>query len=98
MAYTVQNAPFPFRQLNMLYGYVLAVLSFFILGLIRMTVKVSYHGTEHLKAHPNRIYAFWHENLPIHFVTNLRIEEPQIWLQHPMLFMKPVHPCRNLDL
>lgn len=66
---------------------------FFIFGLIRLTQRVEYVGKENLNSSRNHIYAFWHENLPLHFTANLRIKDPQIWLQHPMLFMKPIHVC-----
>ena len=91
MAYTVQNAPFPIKQLNQLYGFVVGGFMYFIFRLIRLTQRVEYIGKENLESSPNHIYAFWHENLPLHFTTNLRMKKPQIWLQHPMLFMKPIH-------
>lgn len=91
MAYTVQNAPFPLKQLNWLYGFVVGGLWLLMTILFRITQRVEYVGRENLSTSPNHIYAFWHENLPIHFAVNLHIKEPQIWLQHPMLFMKPVH-------
>lgn len=96
MKYTVQNAPFPIKQINWLYGWSLALLMFGLFKLIRLTQRVEYQGTENLKSSPNHIYAFWHENLPIHFAVNLNIKEPQVWLQHPMLFMKPVHALIQL--
>ncbi|MCF8461713.1 MAG: hypothetical protein K9G46_13400 [Flavobacteriales bacterium] len=96
MAYTVQNAPFPLKQLNQLYGFVVGGFMFIILSLIRLTQRVEYVGKENLSSSPNHIYAFWHENLPLHFTTNLRMKKPQIWLQHPMLFMKPIHVCVKL--
>jgi len=91
MAYTVQNAPFPIKQLNWLYGFLVGGLMFLTFSLIRLTQRVKYIGKENLNSSPNHIYAFWHENLPLHFTTNLQMKKPQIWLQHPMLFMKPIH-------
>jgi hypothetical protein len=96
MKYTVHNAPFPIKQLNQLYGFLIGGLMFCIFSLIRLTQRVEYIGKENLKSSPNHIYAFWHENLPLHFTANLRIRKPQIWLQHPMLFMKPIHVCVKL--
>jgi lysophospholipid acyltransferase (LPLAT)-like uncharacterized protein len=91
MKYTVQNAPFPLKQLNWLYGFITGGLMFLIFLLIRLTRRVEYIGEENLSSSQNHIYAFWHENLPLHFTANLRMKKPQIWLQHPMLFMKPIH-------
>lgn len=91
MKYTVQNAPFPIKQINWFYGLVVGGLWLLVTVLFRITQRVEYLGKENLTSSPNHIYAFWHENLPIHFAVNLKIREPQIWLQHPMLFMKPVH-------
>lgn len=64
---------------------------FLIFLLIRLTQRVEYIGEENLSSSQNHIYAFWHDNLPLHFTANLRMKKPQIWLQHPMLFMKPIH-------
>jgi len=91
MKHTVQNAPFPIKQLNWLYGLVVGGLWLLMTAVFRLTQRVEYVGRENLKSSPNHIYTFWHENLPIHFAVNLRIRNRQIWLQHPMLFMKPVH-------
>lgn len=91
MKYTVQNAPFPIKQLNRLYGFGVGGLWFMLTLISRLTQRIEYIGTENLASSPNHIYCFWHENLPIHFAVNTRIKEPQIWLQHPMLFMKPIH-------
>ncbi len=64
---------------------------YLINGLYRLTLRVEYVGKEHLKESPNHIHTFWHESLLIYFLVNQRFRHPQIWLQHPMLFMKPVH-------
>lgn len=96
MKHTVQNAPFPIKQLNWVWGVVIGSLTFYVFLLFRMTQRVEYCGKEHLTTSNNHIYAFWHENLPIHFMVNLSIKEPQIWLQHPALFMKPIHICVKL--
>lgn len=93
MRFTVQNAPFPIKQLNWLYGLLTGGLMYLTFWIFRSTQRVDYIGKENLESSPNHIYAFWHENLPIHFLANLNIKEPQIWLQHPMLFMKPIHVC-----
>lgn len=96
MNYTVQNAPFPLKQLNVLYGTVLGLIMYLINRLYRLTLRIEYVGKEHLNESPNHINAFWHENLLIYFVVNLRFKQKQIWLQHPMLFMKPVHVLAKL--
>ena len=91
MKYTVQNAPFPIKQFNQLYGLIVGGLMFLVFLLIRLSQRVEYVGEENFNSSPNHIYAFWHDNLPLHFTVNLRMKKPQIWLQHPMLFMKPIH-------
>lgn len=96
MRYTVQNAPFPLKQLNWLYGILVGGFMYFSYRLIHSTLRIEYVGKENLQTSPNHIYTFWHENLPLHFMVNLHIKEPQIWLQHPMLFMKPIHVCAKL--
>lgn len=96
MRTTVLNARFPMKQLNTLYGVTVGSFLFLVLFFMRLTQRINHQGTENLRSSPNHIYAFWHENLPIYFTANLRISEPHIWLQHPMLFMKPIHVCAKL--
>lgn len=91
MAYTVQNAPFPLKVIFTVYGWVLALLWFSFALFWRLTLRVRFEGKENLEGRPNSIFVFWHENLPMFFLAFLRIREPQIWLQHPLLFMKPIH-------
>lgn len=91
MKQTVQNVSTPLKEINIVYGWVLGVLMYLLFRLIRLTQQVTFEGKENLASSPNHIYAFWHENLPLHFTANLVIKEPQVWLQHPMLFMKPIH-------
>mgnify|MGYP002635193910 CR=1 FL=1 len=91
MAYTVQNAPWPLKVLFTIYGWILALLWFSFALVWRLTLRVRFEGEENLEERPNSIYVFWHENLLMYFLTFLRIKEPQVWLQHPLLFMKPIH-------
>ncbi|MFT5919304.1 MAG: lysophospholipid acyltransferase (LPLAT)-like uncharacterized protein [Granulosicoccus sp.] len=91
MAYTVQNAPWPLKVLFTIYGWILALLWFSFALIWRLTLRVRFEGLENLEGRPNSIYVFWHENLFMFFLAFLRIREPQIWLQHPLLFMKPIH-------
>lgn len=91
MAYTVQNAPWYLKLIYSVYGWILAALWYSLALLWRSTLRIRFEGEENLQGRPNSIYVFWHENLPMFFLAYLRIKEPQIWLQHPLLFMKPIH-------
>lgn len=93
---TILNTTFPEKHFRIALGWVLAVGWMLIVMLYRLTLRVERKGTPHLACHPNRIYVFWHENLPMYFHTHLRIKEPQIWMQHPALFMTPVHAMIQL--
>lgn len=91
MAYTVQNAPLHLKLIYSLYGWILAALWYSLSFLWRSTLRIRFEGEENLQGRPNSIYVFWHENLAIYFLVFLRIKEKQIWMQHPLLFMKPIH-------
>lgn len=91
MAYTVQNAPWYLKVLFTIYGCVMALLWFSFALVWRLTLRVRFEGEENLEGRANSIYVFWHENLLMYFLAFLRIKEPQVWLQHPLLFMKPIH-------
>lgn len=93
---TLTNTSFPRRHLHIAFGWVLAFLWFGIAIIYRLTLRLERKGVHNLDAHPNHIYVFWHENLPLYFHTHLRIKEPQIWMQHPALFMTPVHAMIRL--
>ena len=93
---TLFNTSFPRKHLHIALGWVLAVGWFAIVVLYRLTLRVERVGTGHLKGSKAHIYVFWHENLPMYFHTHLRISEPQVWMQHPALFMTPVHAMIQL--
>jgi lysophospholipid acyltransferase (LPLAT)-like uncharacterized protein len=93
---TLLNTTFPEKHVRIALGWVLAFGWMAIVLLYRLTLRVERKGLSHLASHPNRIYVFWHENLPMYFHTHLRITEPQIWMQHPALFMTPVHTMIQL--
>jgi lysophospholipid acyltransferase (LPLAT)-like uncharacterized protein len=73
-----------------------AILWFAIAAIYRLTLRVDKKGLHHLAGQSNHIYVFWHENLPLYFHTHLRINGPQVWMQHPALFMTPVHAMIRL--
>lgn len=93
---TILNTTFPRRHLHLALGWLLALGWFALAALHRLTLRVERKGTEHLKGGNGHIYVFWHENLPLYFLTHLRISEPQVWMQHPALFMTPVHAMLRL--
>jgi lysophospholipid acyltransferase (LPLAT)-like uncharacterized protein len=57
--------------------------------LLRATCRVRFKGGDALPT--NAIFAFWHEALPIWFVTFARSQPHHAWLQHPAAYMKPTH-------
>ncbi|MCF8258200.1 MAG: DUF374 domain-containing protein [Flavobacteriales bacterium] len=93
---TLFNTTFPIRQLHIAWGWLLAVCWYATALIYRLTLQVERHGTEHLEGRPNHILVFWHENLPIYFHVQLRASGPQVWMQHPALFMTPVHAMLRL--
>ena len=96
MKYTVQDAPRLLKLVFTVYGWILALLWFTTALIWRSTLRIRIEGKENLEGRPNSIYVFWHENLPMYFLIFLKVNGPQIWLQHPLLFMKPVHVMLKL--
>lgn len=86
---TVANAPWPLLWAANLFGAVAALgwltLAFFLRLLLRI---------EWLPTTPPTgaaIYVFWHQWLPVWFVINPALNTPQVWMQHPVLGMRPIH-------
>jgi lysophospholipid acyltransferase (LPLAT)-like uncharacterized protein len=88
---TIHNSPPVLKSFVVAAGWVVATLWFLFALLMRLTLRVKRVGLQHLDSRPNHILVFWHENLPMYFHTSLRSHGPQVWMQHPALFMTPVH-------
>jgi lysophospholipid acyltransferase (LPLAT)-like uncharacterized protein len=92
MSYRVDNIPFYLKPLFWLYGYVLAFLLYAFIMLLRVTCRIRFEGEEVLRDHPAVILCSWHENVPSGFVVLHRlIRGPQVWMNHPAWYMKPIH-------
>lgn len=44
-----------------------------------------------MQGHNGVIYCFWHDQLSMYFMVFNKVREKQIWLNHPLWFMKPIH-------
>lgn len=93
---TLFNTAWPPRQIHVAWGWALALLWFATALVYRLTLRVKRQGAEHLETNGHHIMAFWHENLPIYFHVELKAKRPQVWMQHPALFMTPVHAMIRL--
>jgi lysophospholipid acyltransferase (LPLAT)-like uncharacterized protein len=93
---TLFNTGFPRKQIHVIWGWMVGMLWFATALLYRLTLRVERHGTAHLHGNKNYIMAFWHENLPIYFHVELKARGPQVWMQHPALFMTSVHAMIRL--
>jgi lysophospholipid acyltransferase (LPLAT)-like uncharacterized protein len=92
MAYRVDNIPFYLKPLFWLYGYALAFPLYAFILLVRVTCRIRFEGEEVLRNHPTVILCSWHENVPSGFVVLHRlIRGPQVWMNHPAWYMKPIH-------
>ena len=61
----------------------------FFVGM-RLSCRIQVQG-EPLK-HLSYIHAFWHQNLPLYFITHSKKPRNKvIWMQHPKWYMKPIH-------
>jgi lysophospholipid acyltransferase (LPLAT)-like uncharacterized protein len=87
---TVLDAPLPIRLLAHLYGLVVGGLLLIAFGLYRATVRIVWENEANLASAPG-IVAFWHESLPLYFLAFPRLPGGQVWMQHPVLTMSPIH-------
>lgn len=90
MGYRVDNVPWHWRPLWLVWSWLVAVLWGASLVLLHATCRIRVHGREHLSPGGN-IYAFWHRYLGVWFVASLHSQRGHAWLQHPAAYMKPVH-------
>jgi len=100
--YQVDNVPIIIRPQFYLYGYGLGLLLFFLLVILRVTTKVKILGREKLRKDSNHIFCLWHSFVPSALLTATPLipavldRAPQVWMQHPMWYMKPIHVLLRL--
>ena len=80
----------------LVYGYVLGVLWYLSLLMLRVTLSVRVTGMENLSTDSNYIFCQWHESGPLslqvctpRFPRYMR-RRPHAWMQHPAWYTKPV--------
>ncbi len=102
MGYRVDTVPLWWRPFWWLACWAGAVVAWAQFTLLRWTVRVRVEGAENVAAPGGRIYCFWHEGLWIWFTAmaphprRIAPRQPQVWMQHPAAFMKPVHATLRL--
>lgn len=86
---TVNTAPWPLLWAANAYGALAALIWIGVAFLLRLFLRIEYSSvTPHKGA---AIYVFWHQWLPVWFVLNPNLNAPQVWMQHPVLSMRPIH-------
>lgn len=91
MPYRVDNIPLVVRPFYLAISWLLAVLLRLLFNSILFTCKLEFKGEENLEGHKGVIYCFWHDQLGFYFMIFRKVREKQIWLNHPLWFMKPIH-------
>lgn len=100
--YRVDNVPGVIRLPYYLYGYGMGLLLFVVFAIFRLVVNVRVSGRESLDRHPNHIFCFWHSFVSLAMISgvpsipNQFERAPQVWMQHPAWYMKPVHVLLRL--
>jgi lysophospholipid acyltransferase (LPLAT)-like uncharacterized protein len=93
MAYTLHNSPPPILWISALYGYVAGFALFLLIRLYGWTLRTKTTGE--VPRGPC-ILSFWHENLLLYMLRFPSHPPRQVWLQHPRLYMRPVHVLLRL--
>jgi lysophospholipid acyltransferase (LPLAT)-like uncharacterized protein len=94
--------PIVIRPQFYLYGYGLGLLLFFLLLILRVTTKVKISGCEKLRKDSNHIFCLWHSFVPsaliiaTPLIPSVLDRAPQVWMQHPDWYMKPIHVLLRL--
>ena len=95
MAYRVDNIPFLIRPFFLFCSYSVAFfLYLFFILFLRLTSKIEFEGKENLSKGPF-IYCIWHEDLGPFFVAFKKLGSSQIWMNHPLWYMKPIQILMN---
>ena len=100
--YQVDKVPIIIRPQFYLYGYGLGLLLFFFLLILRVTTKVKISGREKLRKNSNHIFCLWHSYVPSALISATPLIHavldgaPQVWMQHPVWYMKPIHVLLRL--
>ena len=95
--YQVNKVPIIIRPQFYLYGYGLGLFLFVFLLILRLTTKVKISGSEKLRKNPNHIFCLWHSFVPMALLSATPLiptvldRAPQVWMQHPVWYMKPIH-------
>ena len=100
--YQVDKMPIIIRPQFYLYGYGLGLLLFFFFLILRITTKVKISGREKLRNNSNHIFCLWHSYVPSALISATPLipavldRAPQVWMQHPVWYMKPIHVLLRL--
>jgi lysophospholipid acyltransferase (LPLAT)-like uncharacterized protein len=94
--------PIIIRPQFYLYGYGLGLLLFVLCLILRVTAKVKISGREKLRKDSNHIFCLWHSFVPLALIIATPLipavldGAPQVWMQHPLWYMKPIHVLLRL--
>ncbi len=91
MAWRVDTMPRPLRPLLLLGGGLLACLFLLLWAVLKLTVRVRHIGRPADDEGSASIECAWHEALLPYFVARMPYRKPYAWMNHPALYMKPIH-------
>ena len=96
--WTVNTVPLWFSPFFLIWAWVFGGLmfsSFFVLS--RMLAKMDIISDDGFDPKVDQgIYCIWHEDLIPSFLWLCRFKHRQVWLNHPLWYMKPVHVMLKL--
>lgn len=95
--HTVDQVPLLLRPLFFLYGWIGGIFFFVHMKFYRAFFRVEFRGTDFLDENPAHILSFWHENLPLFFLTHTQYGLSHCWLSYPYWHMKPIHVAKWLN-
>lgn len=95
--YHVEDVPFLLNIFVIILSYSIAsVLKMYFL-LVKYTSKISIEYADNLQGSSQRnyIYCHWHQDIACYLSVFSRPKN-QVWLQHPLWYMKPIHALLSL--
>ena len=91
--YHVDDVPFLLNIFVVILSYSVALILKTYFLLVKCTSKISIEGAENFQS--NYIYCHWHQDIACYLSVFSRPKN-QVWLQHPLWYMKPIHALLSL--
>ena len=92
--FRVDNIPWYLKPFFWLYGYGVGVFFYVWWRLVHASCRIKFTGHA-LPQNSPAVYCIWHRDLIVYFTVFTKVKK-QVWMNHPIWHMKPVHVMLGL--